>query len=302
MEESSYKLPQDLALAKSLIKILKITPPPTLYHYTSRAGFLGILEKRAVFASHVRYLNDANEIALAVRLAQEQIIRRFNSSTGEEKKLYDQLKQWLWTLESQIHVFVFSMTQNGDLLSQWRAYCKPNDGYSIGFASQKLSLHATSKSTFFLSPCVYKTEEHTLIISELIDDVRDMFHTKRASGSQLDSALSAATASFVISFLVAAPVIKDPAFHEEQEWRLLSWLNYASLSDQRVSYRDGRTLLIPYVVVELAPESEQLPINEIIIGPSSHREIEATAVMGYLIKSNTIDRTVKLSAVPFRGD
>ena len=49
-----------------------LAPGRVLYHYTSAPGFLGILERRCLFASDVWFLNDASE----VRYAQTRMAER----------------------------------------------------------------------------------------------------------------------------------------------------------------------------------------------------------------------------------
>jgi hypothetical protein len=44
--------------------------PPLLYHYTDATGLLGIVQSRAIWATHIRYLNDAQEFDYAADLAR----------------------------------------------------------------------------------------------------------------------------------------------------------------------------------------------------------------------------------------
>jgi len=47
------------------------------------------------------------------------------------------------------HYFVFSLSEDGDRLSQWRAYGKPGDGYSLGFESAGIQAIAKSNGGLF---------------------------------------------------------------------------------------------------------------------------------------------------------
>jgi len=42
------------------------SPPELLYHYTTASGLLGILEKKALWATDVGYLNDYMEVELSI--------------------------------------------------------------------------------------------------------------------------------------------------------------------------------------------------------------------------------------------
>ena len=61
-------------------------PPGLLFHYTSGAGLLGILERRCIFATDAWFLNDAGE----VRFAQERMLERLR-----ERSDLDADRAWL---------------------------------------------------------------------------------------------------------------------------------------------------------------------------------------------------------------
>jgi hypothetical protein len=50
-----------------------------LYHYTTLDGFVGIIEKQEIWASHVRYMNDSEEVShgrfLAIEILKRYIIK-----------------------------------------------------------------------------------------------------------------------------------------------------------------------------------------------------------------------------------
>jgi hypothetical protein len=50
--------------------------PATLYHYTNAAGLLGIVEKRALWATDVQFLNDGEELIYAAREISAHARRR----------------------------------------------------------------------------------------------------------------------------------------------------------------------------------------------------------------------------------
>jgi hypothetical protein len=55
-------------------------PVPTLlYHYTDARGLLGIIESHAIWATHLHYLNDAQEFAYAADLA-DQVLKEQRAS------------------------------------------------------------------------------------------------------------------------------------------------------------------------------------------------------------------------------
>lgn len=74
----------DITPSETVKKIFNTIPPSVLYHYTTRKGLIGMLEQRVVYASNVRYLNDENEIALAIRLVKKIISDRLTISDDED--------------------------------------------------------------------------------------------------------------------------------------------------------------------------------------------------------------------------
>ena len=58
-----------------------LAPGRILYHYTNAPGFLGILERRCLFASDVWFLNDASE----VRYAQTRMAERVRQYLGPDQ-------------------------------------------------------------------------------------------------------------------------------------------------------------------------------------------------------------------------
>ena len=49
-------------------------PPDTLYHYTNLEGLMGIIQDKAIWATHTQYLNDTKEYTLALGLIRDEII------------------------------------------------------------------------------------------------------------------------------------------------------------------------------------------------------------------------------------
>ena len=92
------------------------------------------------------------------------------------------------------------------------------------------------------------------------------------------------------------PTLKHPAFKEEKEWRLI--YPDTSIWDDRVKYRDGGKLIVPYLRLE--SDGAPLPIEKVIIGPTPHGEIEARTLSGLLTVHGLAEASVEHSEVPFR--
>jgi len=121
---------------KLITQYLDISPdkgfPKYLYHYTSIDGFMGIIDSKKIWASNIKYLNDKDEFIHTVKLLEERLKKIFKgrSTNKFRKALFELLKGS--DISDDFDIYVFSLTEEGDLLSQWRGYC-PNYGLSIGF-------------------------------------------------------------------------------------------------------------------------------------------------------------------------
>src|SRR4051794_32982715 len=113
--------------------------PERLYHYTSPAGLIGIVSSRTVWATVMHYLNDAKEFQKAIEIAHG-ILYNTSADAADVASVVQACAELDEALErvSRVHVCIFSLTEQKDLLSQWRGYCPAAGGYSIGFDTSPL--------------------------------------------------------------------------------------------------------------------------------------------------------------------
>src|SRR5258705_849439 len=110
--------------------------PQTLYHYTTREGLVGIFSSGTAWATGIRFLNDASEYTYA----QSRFVGMLREIQGQVAPSHEEeLEKTIRQLSGLTpHLFVFCLCRKGDLLSQWRAYGQPGNGYSIGFDAPAL--------------------------------------------------------------------------------------------------------------------------------------------------------------------
>jgi len=283
-----------------LSKLYNQDPPPQLNHYTNAEALLGIMKGRALWATHIRYLNDSHEFLHTIEIAKDFI---------SELQMTDNspLLETLWSyLDESMpgNTFVISFSEETDLLSQWRGYC-PSGGYSLGFNSNKLKQLA-EQQRFVLVKCTYNRGEQEIFVRSLMDEAVTAFPSYHLSQSLGDDA----TEDYRIRVFVSrwffprmqrlASAMKDPAFIEEKEWRLVGAL-HTPLPPFNIRTRGA--LLVPYEVFELAPNCHQPlegVIESILIGPNADQELAAFGVdrlqqLG-LVRGMMVER----SKVPYR--
>ena len=135
---------------RTIDQVFSQKPQSTLYHYTGIGSLMGIVDSKVLWGSHIYYLNDAAEIVFASRLLRELVNERFLSATSDKKDFLRQFYSWLESFTSTpYHLFIFSLTEEGNLLSQWRSYTPHGKGVRLRVfpsVTYKSSSRAKSKN------------------------------------------------------------------------------------------------------------------------------------------------------------
>lgn len=143
---------------------------PDLYHYSTSAGLLGIINYKQLWLSHVNFLNDAQEYSYGINLIQRVLNENYD-------KIFE-LPSYYTTYQSTglSPTFSMSLTEEGDLLSQWRGYCS-SGGYSFAFDKQQLNamLLAVNKNSepqrtlLRVGKCIYNEDEQIAYIKKALE-------------------------------------------------------------------------------------------------------------------------------------
>ncbi|MBX0290119.1 DUF2971 domain-containing protein [Hymenobacter sp. HSC-4F20] len=259
---------------------------PSLYHYTDATGFLGMVGQGNIRMSNIHFQNDSAEHDYIFHLANEILAGYF----GDYWKGFSQN-----TFNLITPVFTFSLTEQKDLLSQWRGYC-PNGGYSFSFEKIQLAKFIARRG-LSLEKVIYNKEQQ-------IDILRNHIIKLTPDECQLIIEEAAGSAIFhKLKYLENdihrfAPIFKHPKFEEEQEWRLIKHykdnsINPGIISDltrmgssyhfnrdralhgEKLMFRAGRSTIIPFLELPFLDEEGDEPfvkVEEVIVspGPSSH--------------------------------
>ena len=132
-------------------------PTIPLFHYTSLRALLGIVGTGALHATDVHFFSDAAELHHTASLLRN-VVGRAPDANDSTTRLRQQFIGWLQNRLMLGHaIFVACFTANGNLLSQWRSYCEPSKGVSLGFAPDKLCMSAAAQS-FHVGRCIYESK------------------------------------------------------------------------------------------------------------------------------------------------
>jgi len=291
--------------------------PDTVFHYTSLDGLIGIVESQSLYASNLYYLNDRKEYQHGIDLILEILPKLKTNPTWTSilAKVENNLDLFK---KSERYVTCFS--SNGDSLSQWRAYGYDGRGISIGFKREHIedscfSQHIHSSMILYdQSAQKYNLRKQISSILTYFDDIKNGI-----DWGDFDSDFLIAES--LIGFLEKQIAIyKHPSFQDEEEYRLEYELdgNINKHDDEKLRFRSSsNNLIVPYIKLtceyqEFLRNKEKekmyepnhmiknLPIEQIIIGPSLEFSPLENSIKLLLTKSGYGEIPILASQVPYR--
>ena len=265
-------------------------PTEVLYHYTSLGALTKIVESGCLYASDINFFSDAAEMKHAAEILRIYISQRIEAESSNAK-LLTQFREWVSERIAGGHMqFVISFTANGNLLSQWRSYCPHGRGVSIGIRPEVLC-RAAGTQGFRVGKCIYDNNTQRDIAEAIITEVVNLAESR---GENSDPSKRHPSQSFHDVFeeleadlLRIAALLKHGKFNEEQEWRAVSLIitNYVKTP---IKYREGRTMLIPYIEFSLRTDgTAQIPLEHVYLGPTPSINNSMTSLSRYLSRYGT---------------
>src|SRR5215831_17682600 len=227
--------------------------PSTLWHYTSYAGFQGIVTSKRIWATEYRFLNDRQELLHARELAQT-LIEEEPEFIGDLFPARDAIREAVNGAydsgplhEDRLSIMVASFSEEGDQLSQWRGYANDSRGVSVGFDLPNLRPPSNAGTAVTFASCVYKQADKTTLVKAIFEHYRrglqewweSIMQVARQhkagrtsnlpSGAELVSGhekelkqvMARCYAALQYDLLRTAPLLKNESFSEEREWRLV---------------------------------------------------------------------------------
>jgi hypothetical protein len=281
-------------------ELTELEKRPTLYHYTSAAGLLGIINSATLRGSNYLYLNDTTEVeygkAIALQVLKGEAKRRSpperslvegvidELSFGPENPEYaDPILRRARTLE----VYLTSLCERPDLLSQWRGYGDSKGRYCVGLEVREM----VGAGLFFPARVVYELDEQRSLLHSVVEE----FFSAPVTAEER------AANRVILTFAIQRALcrLKHPGFAEEREWRLM--VNLADHDDQALLQFDAATGAIkPFIDILRGSKSdpERLPIREIYVGASRHPARSRHAVEQLIRKAGYHHCEVRMSDIP----
>jgi hypothetical protein len=250
---------------RSIASYFGVGEPPAhpIFHYASADAFVNILRRREIWATNAAYLNDANELSYPVTLAHQVLddlakeeadadLKSFVHDVAHDVGTHQVYKAW----------YVASFSSDGNLLSQWRAYC-PRGGFSIGFDPARLTGVLKGISGLKFGPVLYDKNEQVARIRAVVADQLNTFRSLRSDPNWMAESYSAEMRLY-LALAVGETLIfcKSEAFREEAEWRIAK---YDFADGGGLQFRERLGLLTPFQTIQLAPEGGRLPLHRMYL-------------------------------------
>ncbi len=270
-----------------------------IYHYTDAEGLHGIIKRRQVWATSYRFMSDAREIKYGYDLISEvypsvdisdpQSLPPDFVKKMQDSRIAEMIRHWEGFYDFD-GLFVASFSADGDSLGQWRGYAGLNSGYSLGFRYDAFKSIADTQ----LVTCSYNKEKQKKELKSIIDrylpDLRIMFNDPdpfnfRNLATEAAKEMPGLFAKF-----------KHQAFKDEKEWRLVVGPIWAT--NERIRYRPGERVIIPYVEIDF--EAIGLQLKHIIVGPGPHQKRNVGSLRQMLGLHGFEGVKVSPSVIPFR--
>lgn len=286
----------------------------SLYHYTTVEGLFGIVTENAIWASDVRYMNDAEEVVHGRDLSVA-VLRQLAAKAryGHFARILESTTDLLAQSELPQY-FVASFSTVDDDLTQWRAY-----GYNKGICI-KLDLSKPDSHRHIYLPMVaaYTMREKLSLIMFTIGKYFREFRLdeQHYRGALPDFLWDEYARSIAQKLQFSFVRFKHESFKSEREIRKVisdpetrrTYQNRNMFRARR--YRVRGNLIIPYhrtcdAIVRDKDGTEipppPLPISEITIGPMSGQSLCAQSVRDFLSSRGYDPAIVKLSKLPYRA-
>jgi hypothetical protein len=275
-----------------------IEPPKELYHYCSTQTAFAILDSRTIRLSALAFANDSKE---GKRVGDDFSRRLSNSSVS--KALSDVARVTILGYAGHTDGFAFCLSEEKDILGQWRAYADDACGFSIGFCPKALTQdygHVPFGSSFFELVKVKYGEDGLDELLQPIVSQLEKFHTLYGDVTTLAEGLSVLDAlelvdrpghgQYVYSILDRSKKLqvekllkllsavhfkiynyKVDSFIEEKEWRLLRFRHKEHFPE--IDYLATSRVIKPFIPCLIADPAREV-IKRVVLGPKNQTNIE----------------------------
>ncbi|MEC5396699.1 DUF2971 domain-containing protein [Uliginosibacterium sp. H1] len=259
----------------SVLSSSEATPPSTLYHYTSAAGLLGMIQGKSLHATHYAHLNDRVDGIFGMSVLEKQIDTLARDLAIESTGLPDTRYKPSYFQDGN-DLFVCCFSSKFDHHGQWMEYGDRGQGYALEFSSHGLATigrsHGGSTQPRLLK-VLYKKDEQDKLIAHAKELTLAFIKERAGSCSskyEKDVFHSNCLRVLAENLYLYCFAMKDPRFADEEEWRLCIPMDRKA--EEQISFRSGKYGITPYIELcnhfSCSTNRSHLPIVNIYPGPN----------------------------------
>lgn len=298
-------------------------PDGTLFHYTSTAALVSIIQNNELWLSDVTFLNDRIEIEHGRRIACGRIEAAINAEQRPAVRQMLELALEKFSAYEDPHIYAVCFSLEGDDLSQWRAYGQGDSPIAIEIEYGPLMFGYVSEG--HLQQVLYQLDEQSWTFDQVLsayieayaEDIRDPRPSPRPDPIPEDEEREVCAASLYDTLWHYITAFKNTTFQAEREVRF----TYTAHDFSQVSSRDwfpehpepmfreraGR--IIPYLSskklnfrnMKSLRDAPKLPIRSIRIGPTDDPVLIRRGVRRLLDNFDHKEVEIKMSGSPYRS-
>lgn len=247
----------------NLYRFSQLQSDQLIYHYCSPETFLLICTNKTIRFSDILTMNDSLEMQWGYRLWEKIASRRSNEDPRWNKLKSDIERSLSFTVP-----LVACFANQGDILSQWRAYADDGTGFAIGLNSNLVNALPAP-----LMHVEYRPEEQEKEIEEF-------------AASLIGATDNEAYDDLILSFICNLLGYKNPAFIEEGEVRLVhsavkdpsvriltsigGLVDDTPVPPQPLKFQMRSSTPSPYIDLSFSVADQ--PISEVIMGPKNYAD------------------------------
>ena len=285
--------------------------PKIVYHYTKAEAFRQILNSGTLWASDIRYMNDASEVTYVSDILKSIIKDAMKSVHEDDEREFLERIANGFNVTDMVRVFALCFSELHDSIPQWIAYAGRRGGFAMGMHIDPNRLQAKLEDEIQpnrLVKVVYDNDKLVAFSKDLIAQVVKLYHDARDQVAEhLRTFIMARfCAAWMDGFSQLLLSFKQPGFKHEQEWRLVYYIRrFDEGAQYHVGYHVGTMGLIPHLSLKLIHTHPGLhynrfPLVEVVQGPTAERELAGEALMDFLRHLGYEMVKVRASEMPLR--
>ena len=220
-----------------------------VYHYCSLEAFISIMENSSIRMCDIMKSNDSAEIEYGRELLRKYL-RNFCISFCNDYIIDSDIKKSFFSIEydtlisetldnNQLIYFTACFSEEKDLLSQWRGYANDGKGVVIGFFTQDF-INESNLGNARFDKVIYDEEMQKNRLNECVQN--SLKEVWKANRKACISAYENAIAKAIYNILYEIAFFKSNTFKEENEWRLVCYLNCKNPNSESASRREFQTI------------------------------------------------------------